>query len=332
MRCVVQRRALRTYQWLMWQQPSQAKLQILTLAAKVLVTADVTPQLIQMTQYLLALARYDADYDVRDRSRFFSGLLRGVKNSRTGTKGDASSNGDDKDAALQQTETTEDDEEEEMSGVVLRREQIRVILLGMRAPDVPNAATSDFEVGTFSSQLGRRLEGYRPLPQWTDDPTDPSLREVDRSRFEPLPTSVSSASASAPTVSSTSMPPGPRPAAHAAARAEALSVNSPFGSSPAGSVPRETKAKFKDLDAFLNSESEEEEEDEEESDDDEDDTMDRGFAISREPMPVSAAPRRDIVPEYYDTSEEDDDEEVGEEDSDDSSEEDIRAPLTGAHR
>lgn len=298
-----------------------------------MVTADVTPQLIQMTQYLFTLARYDADYDVRDRSRFFSGLLRGIKSAKPVSNGDAAADGE-------QATPEEEDEDEEMAGVVLRREQIRVVLLGQRVVTDESSSSSDFEVGTLSRLLGRRLAGYEPLPDWTDDPTDSSLREVERQKPE-APTFVASSSAAAsrgqtaPAFGSAagpvSMPPGgaasgggPPPLP----RNAALSTGSPFGSSPAGSVPRETKAKFKDLDAFLNSESEEDADEEEE---DSEESGDDGFAaqaMQRQPMAVSAPPRREIAPEYYDTSEEEDDSE----EEDETSEEDVRAPLAGTGR
>lgn len=91
-----------------------AKLQILTLAAKLLVLSPTAPKLDLFCQYLFSLARWDADYDVRDRARFLAALLRGVR------------------------ETLEENEQDEdVGGVTLRREQARVVLLGKRdvAPD-----------------------------------------------------------------------------------------------------------------------------------------------------------------------------------------------------
>jgi AP-3 complex subunit beta len=91
-----------------------AKLQILTLATKLLVLAPAESQLLIISQYLSTLARYDAEYDVRDRSRFLHALLRGV---RVEKDGDVEENGDD---------------EDELGGVVLRREQVRLVMLGKR--------------------------------------------------------------------------------------------------------------------------------------------------------------------------------------------------------
>ena len=108
-------------------QPTLAKLQILTLTTKLLTLSPAAPQLLLVAQYLFTLARYDADYDVRDRARFLHALLRGVR--------------DEKKAATDETATNETDED--LGGVVLRREQVSVILLGKRQADDEQA------IGTF---------------------------------------------------------------------------------------------------------------------------------------------------------------------------------------
>ena len=67
-----------------------------------------------ISQYLSTLARYDADYDVRDRSRFLHSLLRGVHAEGHGSVSD------------------QVEEDTDVGGVVLRREQVRLILQGKR--------------------------------------------------------------------------------------------------------------------------------------------------------------------------------------------------------
>lgn len=233
----------------------------MTLAAKLLVLAPGTSLLLQLSTYLFTLARYDQDYDVRDRARFLGALLRGVRPDKTGT---LDQNGEAK--------NEDEDEDEELGGVVLRREQVRVILMGKRAV-VHNVkiGQGEYEVGSMSRAVSKRLAGYEELPEWTDDPTDSSLRDSEVSpslsidcersltfcQIERQPRSVaptppvptpSSASASAPVHLSPSTSSFPRSGAGA----------SPYDGSPAGSVPTHVKNKFKDLDAFLNSESEEE--------------------------------------------------------------------------
>ena len=45
--------------------------------------------------------------------------------------------------------------------------------------DVVIGSRSQFEVGSMSGVLGKDLAGYAALPEWTDDPTDSSLREIE---------------------------------------------------------------------------------------------------------------------------------------------------------
>jgi AP-3 complex subunit beta len=117
---------------------------------KVAVLAPATPPL--LIQYLFNLARYDASYDVPDRARLLSSLLRGVLS----------------------------DTEEDVGGVVLRREQVKAVLLGMRpAADKTTLEDSSLETGSLSRLLKRRMLGYEDLPDWTDDPTDSSLRDSE---------------------------------------------------------------------------------------------------------------------------------------------------------
>jgi AP-3 complex subunit beta len=99
-------------------QASITKLQILTLAAKLVVLCPAR-EVQLLAQYALNLARYDADWDVRDRGRFLNGLLRGVR-QHTENGGPGASH------------SIDDDEEEDVGGVILRREQIKLVLLGDR--------------------------------------------------------------------------------------------------------------------------------------------------------------------------------------------------------
>lgn len=99
------------------------KLQILTLAARLFVLCPNARAISLLTMHLLQLARYDKDWDVRDRGRFLKALLRGIKPS----------------AKLDEAQTDpmtapgeDDDEEREAGGVILRREQVQVVLYGGR--------------------------------------------------------------------------------------------------------------------------------------------------------------------------------------------------------
>jgi hypothetical protein len=80
----------------------------------------------------------------------------------------------------QNGEAEDEDEDGELGGVVLRREQVRVILMGKRAVvhDV-KIGQGEYEVGSMSRAVSKRLAGYEELPEWTDDPTDSSLRDSE---------------------------------------------------------------------------------------------------------------------------------------------------------
>lgn len=151
-----------------------AKLQILTLAIKISVIAPSNPKLDLMAQYLFMLARYDADYDVRDRARFLNALLRGVRAEKP------------VDSSTTDSPPVEEEHEQDTGGVVLRREQVKFAVSGGRQlGDVGVAKGSkggEFEVASTSRIAGKKLKGYEALPEWTDDPTDSSLRDSDVSR------------------------------------------------------------------------------------------------------------------------------------------------------
>ncbi|TXT12874.1 hypothetical protein VHUM_01275 [Vanrija humicola] len=213
-----------------------AKLQIITLASKLLVLSPGTSALASFSQYLFTLARYDHNFDVRDRARFLNGLLRGVREEK-------------------QLEEGIEDEEQDAGGVTLRREQVKVVLLGKReAPKAVAAEQSAYDVGSMSRITHRKLGAYESLPAWTDDPTDPSLRESElekEAEKPPVPTFVSSAPSPIP-------PPIVR-------NLSVSNAATPRTASPASSVPHTTKSKFRDLDDFLNSEESEDESEEEDS-------------------------------------------------------------------
>ncbi len=103
-------------------QAAVAKLQVLTLAAKLVVLCPVK-EIQLLSHYALSLARYDANWDVRDRGRFLNGLLRGVRQTVSGENSMA-------------THETDEDEEEDLGGVTLRREQVKLVLLGTRTMSV----------------------------------------------------------------------------------------------------------------------------------------------------------------------------------------------------
>ena len=140
-------------------QSTIAKLQILTLTAKMLVLSPATPQLNSISLYLASLARYDADYDVRDRSRFLHALLRGVRDENR------SVNEEDTEGAVET--------EEDMGGVILRREQVRVVLLGKREDADVVVAKSELHVLDSECQVHVDDSTRRRLRRRLDVPHKP---------------------------------------------------------------------------------------------------------------------------------------------------------------
>lgn len=90
-------------------------MQLITLAAKIHLLASDNVVIGLLTRYVFSLARYDSSYDVRDRARFLGALLIGVAPNLHPQNGNGEVN-DNGDAADQ-------------GGVVLRKEQVRVVLL-----------------------------------------------------------------------------------------------------------------------------------------------------------------------------------------------------------
>ena len=88
-------------------QTAAVKLQTITLAAKLLVLSPADRIIGLLNRYVFSLARYDLNYDVRDRGRMLSALLAGVNANLYGEG---------------------DDWHEDVGGVVLRREQVRMVL------------------------------------------------------------------------------------------------------------------------------------------------------------------------------------------------------------
>jgi AP-3 complex subunit beta len=231
------------------------KLQAVTLAAKLLVLSPTNGTLIQLAKYVFALARYDCNYDVRDRGRMLQQLLVGVVPNMAAT------------------------DAQDVGGVVLRRAQVRVVLFEGKAIASPSSSRAaahhdhdaarrgrDHDLGTLGLVLGRDVPNARLLPDWLEHGVESSLRYVPD---DALP---SSSAASAVTaighVASSSLRAGT--GGHSTPIVVLTPGGSSGGPSPAGSVPN--KAGWTDLDAFYASESEEEEEESEDEESEEEES------------------------------------------------------------
>lgn len=166
------------------------KLQTVTLASKLFVLSPTDRTISLLCQYIFSLARYDTNYDVRDRGRMLASLLGGVGFQVNG----------------QPTE--------ERGGVVLRREQVKLVLFdGKAGTDVEETSflgewrilshalhltmMSDdgkVQLGSLGQVTGRSMMMDGMLPDWLERGVEGSLRdsEDDAPPAPPMPTAISS--------------------------------------------------------------------------------------------------------------------------------------------
>ncbi|KAH9902562.1 adaptin N terminal region-domain-containing protein [Cubamyces lactineus] len=225
------------------QEASHVKLQVITLAAKLLVLNPSDRTIGLLNRYIFSLARYDLDYDVRDRGRTLSALLAGVNANIYGEN---------------------DGAHEDVGGVVLRREQVRVVLFeGKSSPveDVAKDAEDDHgRFGSLAAITGRWTGSDNYLPDWLEEGTESSLRDSEAD-IPQVPAYTSQSSSAARSIA------GPT-----ASRASPVVLTLTGRASPAGSIARQegAKAAYMDLDKFY--EDTEETEESEESEGEEDDS------------------------------------------------------------
>ncbi|KAG7450937.1 uncharacterized protein BT62DRAFT_984252 [Guyanagaster necrorhizus] len=218
------------------QEESVVKLQVVTLAAKLFVLCPVDRTLGLLNQYIFLLARYDTNYDVRDRARILSSLLSGIDSSIPVTNADAPS---------------------EREGVVLRREQVKMVLFEGKAgvidvdPVVPDPHVM---LGSSSAVTGKPTLCEPILPDWLEKGVESSLRDTEEDIAPPpvVPTALSSAEQQK--------------------MRERVSLT-PTSRPDAGTQGTSSKVLLTDLDRFYEEE-EESEEDESESDEESGDAQD----------------------------------------------------------
>lgn len=121
------------------------KLQTLNLAAKLYLTNSKQTKL--LSQYVFNLAKYDQNYDIRDRSRFLRQFIM-----PQGEKGS------------------------------LFSKHAKKILLSSKPAPVLQSKFKDrdqFQLGSLSHYLNCRATGFRDLPPFPEEAPDPSVRNVD---------------------------------------------------------------------------------------------------------------------------------------------------------
>ncbi|KAG6812288.1 hypothetical protein H0H92_003597 [Tricholoma furcatifolium] len=228
------------------QEATVVKIQIITLAAKLFVLSSNDRVLALLSQYVFSLARYDLNYDVRDRARMISSLVAGVIP-----------------ASLMNGE-----EREQRTGVVLRREQVKLVLFEGKSGTVEDQFDSTENISLIGSlsivtSKSMRIDGM--LPDWLEKGVQSSLRDADEPPFVPVPTALSSV---------------PQSQQQRTAHGTTPDVLTPTRSlTPTGSQSKNglSKPPFKDLDKFyedIGDDGEGEEEDEEDEDQEDGDEED----------------------------------------------------------
>lgn len=122
------------------------KLQILNLAVKLCLNNPIQTK--PFCQYVFQLAKYDQNYDIRDRARFLRHFI-----------------------------FDEDGHKKNLPQLAKR-----IFLAPKPAPTLTSRfKNSEYQLGTLSHYLDMPCAGYRPLPPFPDVAPDPSLRDVSNS-------------------------------------------------------------------------------------------------------------------------------------------------------
>ncbi|VVC45046.1 Hypothetical protein CINCED_3A004149 [Cinara cedri] len=121
------------------------KLQIMNLAVKLFLTNPIQTTL--LCQYVLKQAKYDQNYDIRDRSRFLNNILFPP---------------------------------EQFKDSILSKHAKNIFLAEKPAPLLQSnfVDREEYQMGTLSHYINCRAIGYQDLPQFPDSPTDSSVRCV----------------------------------------------------------------------------------------------------------------------------------------------------------
>ncbi|XP_075361671.1 AP-3 complex subunit beta-2 isoform X5 [Mycteria americana] len=119
-------------------------IQVINLAAKLYLTNSKQSKL--LTQYVLNLAKYDQNYDIRDRARFIRQLI--VPTEKSGA---------------------------------LNKYAKKLFLAQKPAPILESSFKDrdHFQLGSLSHLLNAKAVGYQELPDWPDEAPDPSVRNVE---------------------------------------------------------------------------------------------------------------------------------------------------------
>ncbi|XP_075154843.1 adaptor related protein complex 3 subunit ruby [Haematobia irritans] len=127
------------------------KLQVLNMAVKLYLTNPEQTSL--LCQYVFTLARYDVNYDIRDRARFLKQFIFPV-NSKSN---------------------------------ILSNAAKKMFLSAKPAPALESKyhTRNNYQLGSLSHYLNMRCSGYHDLPGFPEKASDPSVRNVEGFMQEP---------------------------------------------------------------------------------------------------------------------------------------------------
>ena len=121
-------------------EPKIVKLQILTLAAKLLLNSPSDQTLSLLFQYVCNMAKFDMNYDLRDRARVLRTLM--VSNNAP----------------------------------TLRQYSVQLICSEKPAPETLHSGYDTFVINSLSHIVNHTAYGYIPLSDWPKEIPDPSVR------------------------------------------------------------------------------------------------------------------------------------------------------------
>jgi len=123
------------------------KLQTVNLAAKLCIANPKQTKL--LCQYVLNLAKYDQNYDIRDRARFLRQLVLPEE------------------------------------GTALSKYAKKILLASKPAPvlESPFKGRTQWQLGSLSHAINAEASGYNPLPEFPEEAPDPSARNVEDDSF-----------------------------------------------------------------------------------------------------------------------------------------------------
>jgi AP-3 complex subunit beta len=144
------------------EESTETKIQIMNLAIKMGLTYPEDENVQGLSTYILEMARYDLDTDLRDRSRFMTALM-GLAPSSENAAGEA----------VQVDEDSLAEFAEHSAGIMLPRKPAPVNQSLLEVEGMPS-----FTVGSLSSFVGHYVSGYECLAPWAVVQPNPATRDA----------------------------------------------------------------------------------------------------------------------------------------------------------